>query len=68
MVKSWREDVLMEDNRDLRVRLKACLDLIEDLSTLDAPLFEADLDRKFKLNYTRTVNRAKRLLKKGPFV
>ncbi len=68
MVKSWRETVLVEDNRDLRIRLGACLDLIEALSNLDAPLFEADLDRKFRLKYTRTVNRAKQLLKKGPFV
>jgi hypothetical protein len=64
MVKSWREDLLLEENRDLRNRLRACLELIEDLSNLDEPLFKAKLDREFKLKYARTVSRAKKSLAK----
>ena len=65
MVKSWREHKLEEENRDLRSRLRACVKLIEELSNLDAPLFEAELDIKFKQRYVRVVGRAKRILKKA---
>jgi len=64
MVKSWREDYLEEDNRELRKRLKACIELIEELSNLEQPLFEARLDLEFKLRYARTVGKAKVILDK----
>jgi len=64
MVIKWEVDVLREENRDLRNRLKACLELIEDLSNLDKPLFEAELTREFKVKYARTVSRAKKILDK----
>jgi len=64
MVKRWQEAKLERENRDLRNRLKACLELIEDLANLDKPLFEADVPRKFKLKYVRTVARAKKILEK----
>lgn len=63
MVIKWEVDMLLEENRDLRNRLRACLELIEDLSNLDRPLFEAELPREFKIKYVRTVSRAKKLLK-----
>jgi len=54
---------LQRENRKLRKHLAACLKLIEDLSNLEAPLFEADLPWTFKTDYVRVVNRAKAALK-----
>lgn len=64
MVIQWEVTVLQEENRDLRNRLKACLELIEDLSKLQQPLFEAELSREFKIKYVRTIARAKKILDK----
>lgn len=64
MVIKWEVTALREENRDLRNRLRACLDLIEDLSNLEQPLFEADLTREFRIKYARTVSRAKKILEK----
>lgn len=55
---------LRRENRKLRKHLHACLRLIEELSKLDAPLFEADLPLTFKTRYVKVVNRAKEALKK----
>ena len=66
MVIKWEVAALEEENRDLRNRLKACLDLIEELSHLDKPLFEATLSREFKIKYVRTIARAKKILEKKP--
>jgi hypothetical protein len=55
-VKTIKENVL------LRASLNNCLILIDKLSHLDAPLFEADLTIEEKVDYVRTVNNAKRIL------
>lgn len=57
---NWRERMLMWENRKLRGHVKACLELIDDLSNLEAPLFEAKLPLSFKKKYVRIVTRAKR--------
>lgn len=66
MVKSWRDDWLEEDNRNLRIRLQACLELIDELTNLEKPLFEEKPSREFVLRYIRTVMRAKKALRKRP--
>ncbi len=60
---SWKEALLRRENRKLKGHIQACLELIEDLSNLDAPLFEADLDVAFKKKYVSIVGRAKKALK-----
>ena len=55
--------LLRRENRKLRKHLAECLRLIEDLSNLEAPLFEADLPLSFKTDYVRIINRAKAALK-----
>lgn len=65
MIIKWEVVALTEENRDLRNRLKACLELIEDLSNLEQPLFDASVTREFKLKYIRTVARAKKILAKN---
>lgn len=59
---SWKELKLQRENRKLKGHVKACLELIEELSQLDAPLFEADLPFSFKKKYVRTIRRAKEVL------
>jgi hypothetical protein len=55
-VKTRKENIL------LRASLNNCLILIDKLSNLDAPLFEADLTSEEKVDYVRIVNTAKRIL------
>lgn len=63
---SWKEALLRRENRKLKGHIKACLELIEDLSNLDAPLFEADLDIAFKKKFVTVVGRAKKALDTKP--
>jgi hypothetical protein len=58
------EAKLRRENRSLRFSLEACLELIDELSNLDAPLFEAELSQEFKLKYVRIVKTAQQLLDK----
>lgn len=62
MVKTLEETRLWEENRKLRSRLKECLSLIDWLSNLDEPLFEAKLSIREKKDYIRVVSKAKRIL------
>lgn len=60
----WRELKLRRENNKLKGHLKACLELISDLSKLEAPLLEAELPLSFKKKYVRIVTRAKTALEK----
>ena len=53
---------MSKENLLLRTSLNNCLILIDKLSHLDAPLFEADLTVEEKLDYVRVVSNAKRIL------
>lgn len=53
-----------KENILLRASLNNCLILIDKLSNLDIPLFEADLSAEEKVDYVRIVGVAKRLLSK----
>jgi hypothetical protein len=57
------EAKLRKENNDLRSSLKECLGLIDELSHLEKPLFEAELPLKFRLHYVRVVSFAKKLVK-----
>lgn len=59
---TWQEDKLQQENIKLKGHIKACLELIEDLSNLDAPLFQADLPLAFKKKYVKIVSRARKAL------
>lgn len=52
----------VKENILLRASLSNCLTLIDKLSNLEVPLFEAELTVEEKLDYVRTVNTAKRIL------
>jgi hypothetical protein len=56
---------LSKENKSLRSSLKECLELIDELSYLEMPLFEAELTRKFKLHYVHVVKTAENLLDKS---
>lgn len=61
-MKTWKELALERENQKLKGHIKACLELIDDLSNLDAPLFEADVPFAFRKKYVIIVNRAKRAI------